>query len=146
MCFLLWLHHVIFDVKNLDFSELEYYVKNFFWSWQNENTGNSMTGSNFSFSWRVIYSSMKSQSLRTTGGEDWNKICTIPMAFKLLTEIHRAKCIIPSKSTCNSYVHKYIYIYTNIYNRNKSFPKQYLTLLMQYTLHYSISLVKNVSC
>ena len=39
-----------------------------------------------------------------------------------------------------------IYIYTNIYNRNKSFPKQYLTLLMQYTLHYSISLVKNVSC
>ena len=47
--------------------------------------------------------SMKSQSGRTTGLENWSKICTIAMALKLLTKIHIEKHIVASKSACDSH-------------------------------------------
>lgn len=67
--------------------------------------------SQFFLFWSVIYVFMKSQSLRTPGLENLNKIC-LPMVF-IYSSIER-NALSYQKVHAHSDIHEYV----NIYNRN----------------------------
>lgn len=102
---------VIFDVKNVDFSELQCYLcKHFFFNLAEGKFWQCDDSPNFSFFWRVIYSSMKSQSWRTTVLENWSKICTIPMALKLLPQFTERNTLLLQKVHV-TYTHTWVCMY-----------------------------------